>query len=83
MESGQDDADEKSWRLGEVVTTWWRQSPTLEAGGLILISSSPHLREADRSRMPPASAQPHSAPFSSFWDPISHSGVGSGFRDSV
>ena len=34
-----------------------------EGGFLFFVfSSSPHLREADRWRMPPASAQPHSAP---------------------
>jgi len=52
-------------------------------GGVFVFSSSPSLQEADPARMPPASAQPHSAPFSSFWDPISHRGLGSGFRDSV
>lgn len=29
---GKEDADEKTWRLEEVVATRWRQTPTLEAG---------------------------------------------------
>lgn len=52
-------------------------------GGVFVFSSSPSLQEADPARMPAASAQPHLAPLSGFWDPISHRGLGSGFRDLV